>query len=122
MIRYSDLLQRLFSNLDRIENDILLFHNPFECNPADMSFEPKFVLIDLQANGLLKEKHRENQLVKIYRCLSDDEFPKLKKFASCMASMFGTYACEQTFLKMKYVKSEHQTRLTNEHLKAILLV
>ena len=36
--------------------------------------------------------------------------------------MFGTYASEQTFSKMKYVKSEHQTRLTDEHLKAILMV
>ena len=47
---------------------------------------------------------------------------KAKKFASCMALMFGTYACEQIFSKMKFVKSEHQTRLTGEHLKAILLV
>ena len=37
--------------------------------------------------------------------------------------MFGTtYVCEQTFLKMKNVKSEHRTQLTDEHLKAILLV
>ena len=87
-----------------------------------MSFKLKVELIDLQANGLLKEKHRENQLVKIYRCLSDDEFQKLKEFASCMALMFGTYACEQTFSKVKYVKSEHQTRLTDEYIKAILLL
>ena len=87
-----------------------------------MSFKLKFELIDLQANGFLKEKYREKQLVKIYRCLSDDQFQKLKKFASCMALMFGTYASERTFSEMKYVKSEHQTRLTDEHLKAILLL
>ena len=86
-----------------------------------MSFKLKVELIDLQANVLLKEKHRENQLVKIYRCPSDDDFQNLKKFASCMALMFGTYACEQTFSKVKYVKSEHQTRLTDEYLKVILL-
>ena len=37
--------------------------------------------------------------------------------------MFATtYVCEQTFSKMKSVKSEHRTRFTDEHLKTILLV
>ena len=87
--------------------------------PSELQLE----LIDLQANGLLKEKHRERKLFEFYRCLPNDEFLKLKKFASGMASMFGTtYVCEQTFSKMKNVKSERRTRLTDEHLKAILLV
>ena len=77
----------------------------------------------MQANGLLKEKHREGKLLEFYRCLPNDEFLKLKKFASGMAILFRTtYVCEQTFSKMKNVKSEHRTRLTDEHLKAILLV
>ena len=58
-----------------------------------------------------------------YRFLPDNLFPNLKKFASKMASMFGTaYICEQTFSKTKYVKSEHRLRLTDDHLKAILMV
>ena len=76
--------------------------------PSELQLE----LIDLQANGLLKEKHREGKLLKFYRCLLNDKFLKLKKFASGMASMFGTtYVCEQTFSKMKNVKSEHRKRL-----------
>ena len=87
-----------------------------------MLSELQLELIDLQANGLLKEKHREGKLLEFYRCLPKDEFLKLKKFASGMASMFGTtYVCKQTFSEMKNVKSEHRTRLTDEHLKAILL-
>ena len=75
-----------------------------------MSIELQLELINLYANKFLKEKHRKGQLVKFYHCLSDDEFPKLKKFASRIASIFGTiYVCEQTFSKMKYVKSEHRT-------------
>ena len=27
--------------------------------------------------------------------------------------------CEHTFLKMKYIKSEHRARLTGKHLKAM---
>ena len=87
--------------------------------PSELQLE----LINLQANGLLKEKHREGKLLEFYRSLPNDEFLKLKKFASGMAYMFGTtYVCEQTFSKMINVKSEHLTRLTDEHLKAILLV
>ena len=87
--------------------------------PSELPLE----LIDLQANGLLKEKHREEKLLEFYRCLPNDEFLKLKKFASGMASVFRTtYVCEQTFSKMKNVKSENRTRFTDEHLKAILLV
>ena len=40
-----------------------------------------------------------------------------------MVFMFRTtYVCEQTFSKMKNVKSEDRTRLTDEHLEAILLI
>ena len=119
----SDLKQNFserFSDLDKIEDDVLLFQNLFSCNPSDTPSELQLELIDLQANGLLKEKHREGKLLEFYRCLPNDEFLKLKKFASGMASMFGTtYVGEQTFSKMKNVKSEHRTRLTDEHLKAI---
>ena len=88
-----------------------------------MPSELQLQLIDLQANGLLKEKHREGKLFEFYCCLPNHEFLKLKKFASGMASMFATtYVCEQTFSKMKSVKSKHRTRFTDEHLKAILLV
>ncbi|XP_042204155.1 general transcription factor II-I repeat domain-containing protein 2-like [Homarus americanus] len=91
-----------FSDLDRIESDILQFQNPFDCNLDDVPVELQLELIDLQANDLLKEKHREEKLVEFYRCLPDVEFPKLKKFAAGMASLFGTtYVCEQTFSKMK---------------------
>ena len=36
---------------------------------------------------------------------------------------FGTtYVCEQAFSKLKYVKSTHRSKLTDKHLKAILLI
>ena len=113
----SDLSQNFserFSDINKIDK-LLLFQNPFSRNPSDMLSELQLELIDLQANELLKEKHRKGKLLKFYRCLPNDKFLKLKKFVSGMAFMFGTtYVCEQTFSKMKNVKSEHQTRLTDE--------
>ena len=106
----SDLKQNFlkrFSDLDKVEDDVLLAAILVVCH-----LELQLELIDLQANELLKEEHREGKLLKFYRCFPHDEFLKLKKFASGMASMFGTtYVCEQTFSKMKNVKSEHRTRL-----------
>ena len=37
-----------FSDLDRIESDILLFQNPFDCNLDDVPVELQLELIDLQ--------------------------------------------------------------------------
>ena len=88
-----------------------------------MSVELQLGLIDLQANEVLKEKHKEGQLAEFHCCLPDNVFLKLKKIVSKMASIFGTtYVYEQAFSKMKYVKSKHRTTLTNEHMKAILMV
>eukprot|EP00106_Octopus_bimaculoides_P011656 XP_014779098.1 PREDICTED: general transcription factor II-I repeat domain-containing protein 2-like [Octopus bimaculoides] len=79
-----------FQYLDRIENEILLFENPSGDNLDNLPTELQLEFIDLQANTLLKEKHREGKLIEFYRCLPAHEFSKLKKFASGMASVFGT--------------------------------
>ena len=42
-----------------------------------MPSELRLELIDLQANGLLKEKHREGKLFEFYCCVSNDEFLEL---------------------------------------------
>lgn len=40
-----------------------------------------------------------------------------------MISMFNsTYLCEQTFSKMKFVKSMYRTNLSDNHLQATLLI
>ena len=45
-----------FSDLDKIEDDVLLFQNPFSCNPSDMPSELQLELIDLQANGFVERE------------------------------------------------------------------
>jgi len=39
-----------------------------------------------------------------------------------MSIFSSTYLCEQTFSKMKYVKSKYRTNLSDEHLQATLLI
>ena len=52
-----------------------MFQNPFYCSADDVPVELQLELIDLQANDLLKERHREETLVEFYRYLPDVEFP-----------------------------------------------
>ena len=112
-----------FSYFDRIESYIFLFQNPFDYRVDGVSVGLQMELIDLQANDWLKEKQREERHVKFNRYLADVEFPKLRKFAAGMASVFGTnYVCVQVFLRLRYMKSTHRTKLTDEHLKAILMI
>ena len=47
-----------FSDLDIIQSDILLLQNPFDYGVEDVPVELQFKLIDLQANDVLKDKHR----------------------------------------------------------------
>jgi hypothetical protein len=65
-------------------------------------------MIDLQCNDALKIFHRIETLVDFYKFLPDTQYPNLKKFAIEYISIFAkTYLCEQTFSKMKYIKSKY---------------
>jgi len=70
-------------------------------------------MIDLQSNDALKIKHREETLADFYKFLSDIQYPNLKKFAIEYISVFATtYLCEQTFSKMKYIKSKYRSAMS----------
>ncbi|XP_029656889.1 general transcription factor II-I repeat domain-containing protein 2-like [Octopus sinensis] len=79
-----------FSELDKIESDIILFENPFSCNVENVQHELQLEVIDLQSNEQLKDCHRRTKLAEFYEYLKDDEFPRLKNFAIKMISIFGT--------------------------------
>ncbi|UYV75527.1 EPM2AIP1 [Cordylochernes scorpioides] len=51
------------------------------------------------------------------------QFDNLHKFARGLFSVFGTtYLCEKTFSKMKYTKNVYRSKLTDEHLKSLLII
>ncbi|KAJ8395711.1 hypothetical protein AAFF_G00029480 [Aldrovandia affinis] len=48
-----------------------------------------------------------------------DTYINMKKYAFGVLSIFGsTYACEQLFSTMNYVKSKHRSRLTDDSLQS----
>ena len=55
----SDLKQNFserFSDLDKIEDDVLLFQNPFSCNPSDMPSELQLELIDFASKWIVERE------------------------------------------------------------------
>ena len=93
-----------------------LFQNPFDADVAICPDILQLELIELQANDLLKDKF-------FYQFLPKEQFPNLRNFASGFLCMFGTtYMCEQTFSKMKLIRSNLRTNLSDNHLKYLLIL
>lgn len=112
-----------FADLDNIANDIKMFQNPYDCNVESITPDLQMELIDLQSDDSLKEKYKNGNLLEFYQCLPEEKFSNLKNFARGLISIFGTtYMCEKTFSKMKYVKSNYRSNLSDEHLESILII
>jgi len=84
-------------------------------------------LIDLQCNSALKVNFREvsreaDKLGKFLRELPPN-FPELSLMFKQTMCLFGsTYWCEKLFSTLHFNKSKYRSRLTNEHLQAVLRV
>jgi len=69
------------------------------------------VVLDLRCDTILKQ------------FLSREKYPKLVSSAAEIMTMFGsTYVCELFFSSMKINKSALRSRLTDEHLHAMLRI
>ncbi|KAI5150109.1 hypothetical protein ENBRE01_1306 [Enteropsectra breve] len=118
-------LEQRFADLDAQASNMTIFENPFNASIEKVRSHLQLEIIDLQSDNVLKAAFKENQnnLVIFYKNLSGDKYPELKSFAAEFISIFGsTYLCEQTFSKMKYVKSQYRSTLTDENLQTTLKV
>lgn len=111
-----------FTDFKKISLSMEIFQNPFTVDIDDVPSNLQMNIIDLQSNTTLKTAFREStDLVQFYGSLSSEHFHELKKFGQQMITMFGsTYLCEQTFSLLNYRKNKNCSRLTDEHLDAIL--
>ena len=84
-------------------------------------------LIDLQCNSVLNVNVREesgeaDKLGTFLRELPPN-FPELSRMFKRTMCLFGsTYLCETLFSTLNFNKSKYRSRLTNEHLQAVLRV
>jgi hypothetical protein len=122
--RFSEWLEMLrkvfqarFQDFDEYSKDIRLFQNPFTFEMEEASEIYHIELIDMQTNDELKEAFHPNIREQFYKCLSDSKFPNIKRLATKMLTVFrSTYIVQQTFSRMKLIKSKFLTRMTNDHL------
>jgi hypothetical protein len=128
--RVSEWLEKLrkefqarFQDFEECSKDIRLFQNPFTFEMEDASEIYKLELIDMQTNYELKEAFHSSTRKQFYKCLSDSKFRNIKGLATKMSTVFGsTYICEETFSRMKLIKSKFRTRMTNDHLHHCLRI
>lgn len=75
-------------------------------------------IIDLQADDRFKDKYKGGNLNDFNKFRKPKQFPNLKQLACTFVSIFvTTNLFEQTFSKMKHVKSNYRANLSDEHLK-----
>ncbi|XP_025409478.1 general transcription factor II-I repeat domain-containing protein 2B-like [Sipha flava] len=115
--------QTRFRDFKSAEDRIRIFENPFALKIETLPTEFQLEVIELISNNNFKDYFKEASLQQFYAMLPEESFPNLKKHAREIISIFSsTYLCEQTFSKMKYVKSKYRTNLSDEHLQATLLI
>ncbi|UYV80829.1 hypothetical protein LAZ67_19001894 [Cordylochernes scorpioides] len=112
-----------FSDFDAIANQIKIFQNPFDADIETLAPELQMEMIDLQCSDIIKNKYENSSLLEFYKSLPLTQIDNLHKFARGLFSVFGTtYLCEKTFSKMKYTKNVYRSKLTDEHLKSLLII
>ncbi|UYV63476.1 hypothetical protein LAZ67_2004175 [Cordylochernes scorpioides] len=112
-----------FSDFDAIAKQIKIFQNPFDAGIETLAPELQMEMIDLQCSDIIKNKYENSSLLEFYKSLPLTQFDNLHKFARGLFSVFGTtYLCEKTFSKMKYTKNVYRSKLTDEHLKSLLII
>jgi len=104
-----------------------IFADPFSFDVQDAPPVLQMELIDLQCNSELKAKFREmngkaDKLGQFLRELTSS-FPELSRMFKRTMCLFGsTYLCKKLFSTLNFNKSKYRSRLTDDHLQAILRV
>ena len=107
--------QRRFCDFHSHESALMLFSDPFHCDPESPSTNMQVELIELQESSDLKSSFRDLPLDKFYSLFPATTFSALRKHASRLASLFkSTYICKKTFSVMNFNKSKWRTTLTDE--------
>ncbi|XP_068118264.1 general transcription factor II-I repeat domain-containing protein 2-like [Hyperolius riggenbachi] len=113
--------QMRFKELHLHEQDIQLFRNPFSVDIEIVDPIYQMELAELQNCDSLKDSFKSSNLTNFYASLASETYPNLRKHALKMATIFGsTYVCEQTFSRMKHLKSPTRSRITDAHLHHLL--
>uniref|UniRef100_A0A7N4NTM1 HAT C-terminal dimerisation domain-containing protein n=1 Tax=Sarcophilus harrisii TaxID=9305 RepID=A0A7N4NTM1_SARHA len=127
---YVDSLEKLqkefqfrFKELHLHKQDIQLSRNPFSIDIKNVDTIYQMELAELQNCDSLKAAFKSSSLHNFYASLPSETYPHPRNHALKMASIFGsTYICEQTFSRMKHLKSPTRSRLMLHHLLLLAVI
>uniref|UniRef100_A0A6P7GDQ8 General transcription factor II-I repeat domain-containing protein 2B-like n=1 Tax=Diabrotica virgifera virgifera TaxID=50390 RepID=A0A6P7GDQ8_DIAVI len=122
-----------FEDFQKDKMNVDLFINPFSISLQDIncySAEIQIEIIDLQNHTILKTKYREiistvtdPNYIEFWKFVPANNFPNLHELALRYCCRFGsTYVCEQMCSIMNIIKSKYRSRLTDMHLKNLILL
>ncbi|KAM6943949.1 general transcription factor II-I repeat domain-containing protein 2A [Lycodopsis pacificus] len=127
IVNLQDEFDHRFADFKTHRATFQIFADPFSFDVQDAPPVLQMELIDLQCNSELKAKFREvsgiaDKLGQFVRELPST-FPELSRMFKRTMCLFGsTYLCEKLFSTMNFNKSKYRSKLTDEHLQAILRV
>lgn len=113
-----------FQDFKSQKNLLSVFATPFSVEIHSLPDDLQMEICDLQCDTQMKDKFFAVPLEEFYRKYIDEhKYATIYNHALRMISLFGnTYTCEQLFSRMKYIKSQQRTRITDDHLENCLRI
>lgn len=106
-----------FTDFRSLRSGMAVFALPCTCEVSSAPVKLQLELNALQEDDVLVQNFSKTNLINFYKSLPVAEYYHLKQFAKKFVCMFGsTYTCEQLFSKVKHVKSNLRSNLTDSHL------
>ncbi|KYQ55832.1 General transcription factor II-I repeat domain-containing protein 2B [Trachymyrmex zeteki] len=110
-----------FKDFDILRKDLILFENPLTAQIEEQSPDLQIELCDLQCD--LSLKNRSEKGVNFFKILNASDYPSLRNCGLRIFSMFGsTYLCECSFSKMKLIKNDKRSSLSDASLSSLMRI
>lgn len=108
-----------FTCFEKLRNELILFENPLTASIEEQHLDLQDELCDLQSDISLKTVKETG--AEFYKILSKSSYPKLHDFGIRIYSIFGsTYLCETSFSKMKFIRNEKRSSLSDDSLSRLM--
>ncbi|XP_018394276.1 PREDICTED: general transcription factor II-I repeat domain-containing protein 2B-like [Cyphomyrmex costatus] len=116
-----DEFDKRFTCFEKLKTELILFENPLTAPIEEQHLDLQDELFDLQNDISLKTIKETG--VDFYKMLKESSYPKLRDFGLRIHSMFGsTYLCETSFSKMKLIKNERRSSLSDNSLPRLIRI
>lgn len=129
---YHSVLERLkndfdtrFTDFRKIKTYLNLMTNLFEMKVTGPVQIPSvtYDVIKIQTDNKARNDYANLTVYEFFKPLDEKKYPYLRDIAKKLFVIFGsTYNCESAFSVMKYNKSKTRSRMTDEHLRAIMRI